>query len=238
VRWLESQIRKKGVEIRLGTRADQQAVRAEAPDLVVVATGGLPAAPRIEGAELAVSTWRILDGSVKPGSNVLVYDEMGLHAGVGCAEFMSQRGAAVELVTPDRAVGEETGHLTHVAYLRKLYQSNVIQTPNMKLASAYTEGNSIIAVLRNEFTGTLEERAVDQIVYELGTLPNDEIYHALKPHSVNLGEVDYDALLESRPQDVCTNDGAEFQLFRIGDAVTSRNIYGAIFEAARFMKDL
>ena len=34
---------------------------------------------------------------------------------------MSQRSAAVELVTPDRAVGEETGHLTHVAYLRKLY---------------------------------------------------------------------------------------------------------------------
>jgi dimethylglycine catabolism A len=238
VRWLESQIRKKGVEIRLATRADQAAVRAEKPDLVVVATGGSPAAPRVEGAELAVSAWRILDGSVKPGSNVLLYDEAGLHAGAGCAEFMSQRGAAVELVTPDRAVGEDTGHLTHVAYLRKLYQGNVIQTPNMKLASAYTEGNSIIAVLRNEFTGTEEERAVDQIVYELGTLPNDEIYHALRPYSVNLGEVDYDALLESRPQAVRPNENGEFQLFRIGDAVASRNIYAAIFEAARFMKDM
>jgi hypothetical protein len=169
---------------------------------------------------------------------VLLYDEMGLHAGVGCAEFMSQRGAMVEIVTPDRAVGEDVGHLTHVAYLRKLYQGNVIQTPNMNLDSAYADGNSIIAVLRNGFTGAEEERAVDQIVYELGTLPNDEIYHALRPHSVNLGEVDYDALLESRPQGVRPNKDGEFQLFRIGDAVTSRNIYAAIFEAARFMKDM
>ena len=82
------------------------------------------------------------------------------------------------------------------------------------------------------------ERAVDQIVYEMGTLPNDEIYHALRPYSTNFGEVDYDALLENRPQTVRPNETGEFQLFRIGDAVLSRNIYAAIFEAARFMKDL
>jgi dimethylglycine catabolism A len=238
VRWLESQIRKKDVDIRLRTPADKEAVRRERPDVVFIATGGAPCPPRFAGAALAVSSWRILDGSVRPGSNVLLYDEMGLHVGVGCADFMSQRGAAVELVTPDRAVGEETGHLTHVAYLRRLYQANVIQTPNMKLTDAYAEGNSIIAVLRNEFTGVEEERAVDQIVCELGTLPNDELYRALRPHSVNLGEVDYDALLENRPQGLRPNAEGEFQLFRIGDAVASRNVYAAIFEAARFVKDV
>jgi 2,4-dienoyl-CoA reductase-like NADH-dependent reductase (Old Yellow Enzyme family) len=237
-RWLEAQVRKKGVEIRLGLWAEADAVRAEAPDLVFVASGGSPVAPRIDGAQLAVSAWCILDGTVAPGSNVLLYDETGLHVGAGCADFMSQRGAAVELVTPDRAVGEEIGHLTHVAYLRKLYEGNVIQTPNTRLASAYAEGNSIVAVLRNEFTGAEEERVVDQLVYELGTLPNDELYHSLRPYSVNLGEVDYDALLESRPQEIRTNPAGEFQLFRIGDAVISRNIHAAIFEAARFMKDL
>ena len=43
--------------------------------------------------------------------------------------------------------------------------------------------------------------AVDQVVVEHGTLPVDELYHALRPHSVNLGEVDYAALLAGRPQD-------------------------------------
>ena len=163
---------------------------------------------------------------------------MGLHPGAGCADFMAKRGASVEIVTPDREVGAETGHLTHVAYIRKLYEGNAIQTPNMKLSSAYVEGNSIVAVLRNEFTGAEEERVVDQIVYELGTLPNDDLYHALKPLSVNDGEVDLDALIDNRPQTVGTNPAGAFQLFRIGDAVMSRNVYAAIFEASRFMTQI
>jgi NADPH-dependent 2,4-dienoyl-CoA reductase/sulfur reductase-like enzyme len=238
VRWLEHQIRKKGVALRLATRADATAIQAEEPDVVIIATGGAPAAPSIEGAHLAVPTWRILDGSVAPGSNVLVYDEMGLHPGAGCADFIAQQGAAVELVTPDREVGAETGHLTHVAYMRKLYEGNVIQTPNMTLRAVYPEGNALVAVLRNEFTGAEEERVVDQIVYEIGTLPNDDIYHALKPFSVNDGEVDLEALVESRPQTVTTNEAGTFKLFRIGDAVSSRNVYAAIFDASRFMAQI
>jgi NADPH-dependent 2,4-dienoyl-CoA reductase/sulfur reductase-like enzyme len=237
-RWLEGQIRKQGIDIRLNMPATAKAVRAEKPDIVMLATGGRPCEPPIDGAGLAVSAWQILDGSVEPGSNVLLYDAIGVHVGSGCAEFMSRRGAQVELVTPDRAVAEETGHLTHVAYLRKLYQADVVQTPNMVLHSAYPEGNQLVAVLKNEFTGTEEERLVDQIVYELGTLPNDELYHVLRPYSVNLGEVDYDALLENRPQAVRTNPDGAFQLFRIGDAVLSRNIYAAIFEAARFVQQM
>jgi 2,4-dienoyl-CoA reductase-like NADH-dependent reductase (Old Yellow Enzyme family)/thioredoxin reductase len=238
VRWLENQVRRSGVEIRLETRADAQATLTEQPDIVIIATGGTPASPRIAGAELTVSSWRILDGSVTPGSNVLIYDEMGLHTGVGCADFMAQRGASVELVTPDRAVGEEVGHLTYVAYLRKLYEGKTVQTPNMRLSGAYAEGNSVIAVLRNEYTGSEEERAVDQIVYEMGTVPNDDLYHTLRPHSVNLGEVDYDALIGNEQQVVQTNPAGIFQLFRIGDAVIGRNIYAAILDASRFMKDL
>jgi len=237
-RWLQAQVRKLGVEIRLATRADAAAVLAERPDVVVIATGGSQAVPEIAGAALAVPSWRILDGSTVAGSNVLLYDEMGLHTGAGCAEMLARGGAAVELVTPDRAVAEESGHLTHVAYLRKLYEGNVIQTPNMRLTSAYAEGNAIIAVLRNEFTGAEEERQVDQIVYEIGTLPNEDLYHALRPHSVNLGEVDYDALLANQPQTVATNAAGTFRLFRIGDAVIGRNIHAAIYDAARYMKDI
>jgi hypothetical protein len=151
---------------------------------------------------------------------------------------MAQRGSAVEVVTPDRAVGEEVGHLTYVAYLRKLYEGNAVQTPNMRLTGAYAEGNAIIAVLRNEYTGAEEERSVDQIVCELGTLPNEDLYRELRPFSVNLGEVDYDALIDNRPQAVTANPSGAFQLFRIGDAVTGRNIYAAIFDASRLMKDI
>jgi len=74
-------------------------------------------------------------------------------------------------------------------------------------------------------------------VVEHGTLPNEELYFALRPDSANLGEVDFDALLEGRPQEIATNPAGAYRLFRIGDAVTSRNIHAAIYDALRLCKD-
>ena len=73
---------------------------------------------------------------------------------------------------------------------------------------------------------------------EHGTLPLDELYFALKEQSTNRGEVDYRALIAGRPQAVVSNPAGRFQLFRIGDAVASRNIHAAIYDALRLCKDL
>ena len=68
---------------------------------------------------------------------------------------------------------------------------------------------------------------------EHGTLPNDELYLDLVPHSTNGGAVDHAALLAVRPQPIRANAGGGFQLFRIGDAVASRNIHAAVYDALR-----
>jgi hypothetical protein len=83
-----------------------------------------------------------------------------------------------------------------------------------------------------------QRREVDQVVINHGTRPLDEIYFLLKPHSKNLGEVSYDDLLAGRPQAVATNAHGKFQLFRIGDAVASRNTHAAIYDALRLMKEV
>jgi hypothetical protein len=75
-------------------------------------------------------------------------------------------------------------------------------------------------------------------VIERGTLPADELYFELKPQSSNLGETDLDALLAGRPQSKVNNPGGSFQLFRVGDAVASRNIHAAIYDSLRLCKDL
>jgi hypothetical protein len=84
----------------------------------------------------------------------------------------------------------------------------------------------------------LFERSVDQVVVEHGTLPITELYEALRPSSVNLGEVDYEALIGGLPQTVTRIPAGTFRLFRIGDAVASRNIHAAIYDALRLSKDL
>jgi len=69
-----------------------------------------------------------------------------------------------------------------------------------------------------------------------GSLPADELYFALKPTSTNLGEVDLEALLANQNQLVVNNSQGKYQLFRIGDAVASRNVHSALFDALRLCK--
>ena len=79
-------------------------------------------------------------------------------------------------------------------------------------------------------------RRVDQVVVDHGSLPADELYFALKPASTNLGEVDLEALLANQNQMVVNNSQGKYQLFRIGDAVASRNVHSALFDALRLCK--
>jgi hypothetical protein len=66
----------------------------------------------------------------------------------------------------------------------------------------------------------------------------DELYFALKPEASNFGEIDWDALVAGRPQAIHTNPAGAFRLFRVGDAVASRNVHAAIHDALRLCKDL
>ena len=76
------------------------------------------------------------------------------------------------------------------------------------------------------------------MVGDYGTLPNDALYFELKPGSSNLGEVDLQAMADARPQSLCTNSEGRYQLFRVGDAWTSRNIHAAMLDSLRLCKDL
>ena len=97
------------------------------------------------------------------------------------------------------------------------------------------EGNELVVTLGSDYAKTYrEERRVDQIVVEHGTTALDELYHALKGDSVNFGEVDYPALLQDGAIFPQRNPEGRYRLYRIGDAVASRNIHAGIYDALRF----
>jgi NADPH-dependent 2,4-dienoyl-CoA reductase/sulfur reductase-like enzyme len=130
------------------------------------------------------------------------------------------------------------GGLNHAAFARAFHRHNVRVTINTRLVSVRRQGNTLVAVLGSDYGAAQVERIVDQVVVDHGTLPDETLYEALKPHSVNLGAVDYEALVAGRPQDGIRNPDGTFRLFRIGDAVSSRNIHAAIYDALRLAKDL
>jgi len=235
--WLESQVRKLGVEICLGTEAGQRTVLAAEPDIVIVATGGDPHLGRFKGLEHAVSCWDILSGARAPAETVLLYDDNGEHQAPSCAEFMLNHGALVELVTPDKAIGQDIGLTKAALYRRELYKRDVVLTPDQRLTEIYPEGNKLVAVLTNCYTDAEEERVVDQVVADNGVLPRDKVYFDLKSLSSNGGQVNLEALITGRPQMMDKNPEGSFQLFRVGDAVAGRNIHGAIYDSLRLCKD-
>jgi hypothetical protein len=119
------------------------------------------------------------------------------------------------------------------AYLRAFAEHDVTVTLARRLTGVRREGGRLVALLTSDYSDVEVERHVDHVVVEHGTLPNDELYLDLVPHSMNAGAVDHAALLDVRPQEVHTNPDGRFQLFRIGDAVASRNIHAATYDALR-----
>ena len=238
VDWRLRQCEAAGVEFRFNSYAGEEDVLAQAPDLVIVATGGLPNTGIVEGAELVVSTWDILAGDVAPAERVLLYDDNAQHPGLTAAELIAGAGSALEIVTPERFFAADIGGLNHVAYARALDRAGARITINKRVRAVARAGNDLVATVGSDYSDRLEERRVDQVVVEHGTLPLDDLYFALKPISRNLGEVDQHALIAGAPQAVERNAHGSFQLFRIGDAVSSRNVHAAIYDALRLCKDL
>lgn len=239
VDWRMRQCEKHGVDFRFDTWAEAHAVRAEDPDVVIVATGGVPHTEVLaSGNDLVVSSWDIISGDVKPGANVLVYDDAGDHAGLQAAEVVAGTGAKVEIMTPDRSFAPEVMGMNLVPYMRALQKLDVTFTVTFRLEAVHREGNELLAVIGSDYGGVRKERRFDQIVVNHGTVPLDGLYFELKPHSVNLGEISYDALLAGRPQSVARNPAGAFRLFRIGDAVAARNTHAAIYDGLRIAKDL
>jgi dimethylglycine catabolism A len=243
IRWLDMENKRLSVDRRVGVEADLETILNEHPNIVVLATGGRSNTEQVPGwgvAEgLAVSSWDILSEKVAPQKNVLLYDVMGTHAGFGTADFIASRGSQVEMVTPDVKISDDVGGTTLPIFYRRLYAQNIIPTPNYWLDRVYAEGDKKIAVLRNEYTEILEEREVDQVVIENGSIPNDALYWLLKARSVNHGQVDLSKLFagEAQPALSQTLERDQFILYRVGDCISMHNLHGAIYDSLRLCKD-
>ena len=123
-----------------------------------------------------------------------------------------------------------------LAAMRELQKRDVTFTVTWKLDAVRRDGNALLATLGSDYGGVTRDRRVDQVVVNHGTRPLDEVYFELRDGSTNLGEVDYEALVEGRPQEVVRNPDGAYQLFRIGDAVAARNTHAAIYDALRLCK--
>lgn len=235
VDWRVNELERLGVDIRYNTYADEDQVSAFEPELVIIATGGVPDFEHIPGHELITSSWDILAGTVKPESDVLVVDGTGRHAALSAADACHLRGSAVRLVTIDSTLAAEQTYAEQVIWRKWARQIELAVHTEELLMNVRRKGNRLAATFRSELTNQESEITASQIVFDSGTYPADRLFHDLRQRSTNDGVTNLENWVAGRgtEHDGVKNPDAAFELHRIGDALSSRNIHAAINDALR-----
>ncbi|WP_306152153.1 NADH:flavin oxidoreductase [Roseovarius sp. MMSF_3281] len=237
VDWRVAELDRLGVDQRLNAFVDEADVLAERPDIVIMATGGLPDLDWLEGAEYCDTTWDILTNAVPRQQDVLIYDATGRQAAASCALKFGEAGASVRFVTPDDAVALDMPYTDKSGYRQRFARLNIPRLVEQKLVRVEKSGNVLRATLRHELSNVESQHVAEQIVIEHGSVPFDEAYAALRANSRNDGKTDLEWLLDRR--ETPTKIRSEgYELHQIGDAVSSRDIYSAIQDAFRLCRKL
>jgi len=239
--WRMAQCAARDVKFHFNTWAEADDVINQNPDVVIIATGGMPNTELLESGKdtpHVTTSWDIIAGDVKPAQSILIYDESGDHAALQAAEVAANAGAKIEIMTPDRTFSAGVMAMNLVPYMRSLQDKDTTFTVARRLLGVELRGNKLEAQIGTDYSDHSDIHEYDQVVVNYGTLPLDELYFDLKNLSSNGGAVDHDALVNGHPQNIVKNTDSQFQLFRIGDAVSARNTHAAIYDALRLLKDI
>jgi len=204
-RYLENQITKLGVNIKLGKKVDSSLIEEIKPDVVIIATGGIPVIPEIPGINrqnvinipdlhhklksylmfLGPRVLRWLTRFWMPlGKNVVIIGS----AMQGCqlAEFLVKRGRKVTIVDSGKALGEGLNPEKKMRLLWWLRKKEVPIMLEVKYVEITDKG---LAIISKE--GEKQIIEADSIVPALPFIPNNELHERLKgkvPEIYSIGD--------------------------------------------------
>ena len=227
------------VMFHYNTFATKDIILKEKPNSIIIATGGIPNTDVLdEGNEYACSTWDIISGSINIEEDVILFDDNGAYPGLQAAEIIVNKGSKLEIITPERYFSPEIGGLNHVSYAKKFIENDVTITINKRLKGITKDGNRLSAIIGSDYSDKIVNKNTSQIVVEHGTLPNSDLYFDLKKDSKNLGAIDYKSIINGKFNEIIKNQDGNYFLYRVGDAISSRNIHASIYDSLRICKDL
>lgn len=208
VDWLERQVRRSGVLVRLGSEMSAEKVLAAGADVVVVATGAVDTRPDIAGADGPnVFTARQILHGAQPGRRVVIGDFDGRHMGLSTAELLAQRGHEVEIVTSAFYVGMDVDLLTWRPAYDRLLALGVKMTPLHRILEIGAGGVRIAST-----AGVEREIEADGVVLCSKGTADRGIYRQLK--------------------------GKVGRLHAIGDCWAPRQLEQAIYEGSRTGREI
>jgi 2,4-dienoyl-CoA reductase-like NADH-dependent reductase (Old Yellow Enzyme family)/thioredoxin reductase len=165
-----------GIEVRTGIDAGVEAIVAEKPDVVVIATGARAIIPDVIGVAQGRRTGRVLtmdevmdrEAPRDPGSEVVVY---GAGAGAELALDLRRRGKRVRLLDPGAAYVPANYIGSRGAYIIRLLAEAQIRVETLRKLS----GVSDRAFTFTSETGEPESVEADSLILTLGRVANSDL---------------------------------------------------------------
>jgi mycofactocin system FadH/OYE family oxidoreductase 2 len=218
VRYLETQVRKLGVDVRCGVTGAAGDEAIGGADAVVVATGSQPVRRLIgvrsyqledvPGLDLphVLDSWDLLEGGAEPGHSVVVVDDgEGSWKALSIAAHLARAGHAVQVATPLPFIAAALGPYSIGPYMRTVFSLGIVTHP-FATARAVTE--TTVELLKESRPTTLD--GVDTVVLCGWHEPVNDLYFDLKAQGVDVT--------------------------RAGDAVAARTILHAVHEGERIAR--
>lgn len=236
VEWRVAELERLGASLHANAYMDEADIAALEPDVVIMATGGLPLVDIGAGAELCTNTWDVLTGQTALSGDVLIFDGTGRHPGPLAAERAVEMGARVSYISIDAVLAEELTYAERARWKKLFLKHGIQPVSETRLLSVERRDNRLLATLANDISHEITTLSVDHVVVEQGSIPMAEVFDALRGRASNAGVTDLEAMVAAGPQPQASVAG--FELHRIGDAVASRNIHSAMLDALRICSAL
>ncbi|MBT5432596.1 MAG: FAD-dependent oxidoreductase [Rhodospirillaceae bacterium] len=176
-----------GVSLLTRSPVDVATIKAAEPDALILATGAVPYAPEIEGADEAhvVDAWAALNGA-NIGNAVVIADWRCDWVGIGLAEMLAASGRHVRLMVNGAMPGETLQLYVRNHYVGRLHRLGVEITTHARLFG--TDADSAF------FQDTLTDELVvaedmDTLVLSLGHMPQDALGQSLEDAGVSFTRI-------------------------------------------------
>jgi len=172
------EVRAAGVEPVYNRELDATALRALAPDAVILATGAGPYLPDLDiDASFCVNYEEILSGRKRVGNSVVIADWRADWIGIGLAERCARDGCRVTLAVNAAMAGESLQIYTRNHYVGRLYQLGV----DILLHARLYGSDAGVVYLQNTLTDApIVLEGVDTLLLSLGQQAHNPLQAALQ----------------------------------------------------------